>query len=141
MSLATVEEKLKLAPVVVIVTTNPRCSKLQEYGGGVANDINCSGSPESTHAMLLVGSGREDGYDYFLFRNSWGYHWGEGGYYKMNKKHRSVVDDEGLVIKFASVPVVDETYYGEDPEVKARRNNEMMLKYINSHELNAVPTS
>lgn len=140
-SLATVEEKLKLAPVVVIVTTNPSCSKLHEYGGGVDNDINCSGSTDSSHVMLLVGSGRENGYEYFLIRNSWGHQWGEGGYYKMNNKHQSVIDNEGLVIKFASVPVIDETVYGEDLSVKAQRNYEMILEYIVPHELGMVPKS
>lgn len=108
MSLATVEEKLKVAPLVMIIRTDPACNHMVEYGGGVDNEINCTGLKDSTHAMLLVGSGREDGHEYFLFRNSYGPSYGENGHYKMNKKHTCIYDNEGLVVKFADTPVINE---------------------------------
>lgn len=35
------------------------------------------------HAVVLVGYGSEDGLDYWLVRNSWGYYYGEDGYIRV----------------------------------------------------------
>ena len=45
---------------------------------------NCNRS-DVAHSMLIVGSGRERGVEYWLVRNSHGTDWGEEGYYKMRK--------------------------------------------------------
>lgn len=55
------------------------------YGGGVDNLDNC-GSYDMSHAMLIVGHGRQDGVEYYLFRNSYSTSWGEDGYYKLSKE-------------------------------------------------------
>lgn len=55
-----------------------------EYGGGVDDLAKCN--YDNGHSMLLVGSGVQDGKEYWLIRNSYSVRWGEGGYYKLSKK-------------------------------------------------------
>lgn len=80
---------LRKAPVVLSIAVS---DSFQEYGGGVHNPVmDCD--HKRGHAMLLVGYGRQDGLEYFLFRNSYGVSFGEQGYYKMN------VDSVGCWLK------------------------------------------
>lgn len=122
----TVEEKLKTSPLVMVVSYDPECSLMKGYGGGVDNQIDCVGDGELSHAMLLVGSGQEDGSGYFLLRNSFGDVWGVDGYYKMNKRHGSIIYGDGLLIKFGDKPTIDEAVEGESAQERGRRNNLMM---------------
>jgi len=55
-----------------------------DYGGGVDDGSNCD--EENAHAILLVGSGTEDGIGFWLLRNSFGPQWGEGGHYRLAKE-------------------------------------------------------
>lgn len=55
------------------------------YGGMIHDGKNCV-TEDGLHAMLLVGHGIEDGQEYWLYRNSHGYYWGEQGYFKLSKK-------------------------------------------------------
>ncbi|CAI6376268.1 unnamed protein product [Macrosiphum euphorbiae] len=51
------------------------------YSNGVYYDKECCNSPsELNHAVLLVGYGTLDGHPYWLVKNSWSTHWGDGGY-------------------------------------------------------------
>lgn len=75
-----IEEYAKHTPVLVHVGVGPNFG---EYGGGVDDMAKCD--EDNGHAMLLVGSGREHGKDYWLLRNSYSIRWGEQGYYKLNK--------------------------------------------------------
>jgi hypothetical protein len=52
------------------------------YRGGVYYNPRCS-TNKFTHAVVIVGYGRENGQDYWLVKNSWGSNWGQGGYVKM----------------------------------------------------------
>lgn len=52
------------------------------YSAGVYFDSTCRNN-SYTHAMVLVGYGRENGMDYWLLKNSWGVSWGVDGYIKM----------------------------------------------------------
>lgn len=63
-------------------------NKFSEYGGGVDELAECI--EDYRHSMLLIGSGREDGKEYWLFRNSHGTDWGEEGYYKLSKQSKCV---------------------------------------------------
>lgn len=77
-----IDDFLRQAPIAMGVNTN---EEFFDYGGGVDRAKRCRDS-ESVHAMLLVGSGRQDGQNYWLFRNSFSTNWGENGYYKLNRK-------------------------------------------------------
>ena len=37
------------------------------------------------HSILIVGYGSEDGVDYWLFKNSWGKEWLDGGFGKIRR--------------------------------------------------------
>lgn len=76
-----IKEFLRQAPIAMYLHTN---EDFYDYGGGVDNARGCN--QELVHAMLLVGSGREDGQNYWLFRNSFSSDWGQDGYYKLNRK-------------------------------------------------------
>lgn len=91
--LSEVEETLKERPMVVNVAY---ADSFNEYGGGVAEEIDCDDS--NMHSMLLIGSGREDGKEYWLIRNSHGIDWGEQGYYKVSKKFNCIKPRFGFML-------------------------------------------
>ncbi|EFA79785.1 putative nitric oxide synthase-interacting protein [Heterostelium album PN500] len=45
---------------------------------GIFSDFSCS--QNVNHAVLLVGSGVDNGQEYWIVKNSWGTEWGENGY-------------------------------------------------------------
>lgn len=53
------------------------------YGGGIHDGLDCS--PEMVHALLLVGSGAQDGKKFWLLKNSFSDSWGENGYIRISK--------------------------------------------------------
>lgn len=67
-------------------------SCLQSYSSGVISNSRCSGNGGTwphyngiDHATTIVGSGTENGVEYWKVRNSWGRSWGEAGYYRVKK--------------------------------------------------------
>ena len=53
----------------------------QHYMSGIITDPTCK--TLSTHYVLAVGYGIEDGQDYYILKNSWGADWGEKGYLRI----------------------------------------------------------
>lgn len=53
----------------------------QNYTSGVITGTSCGHRLD--HAVAVVGTGTENGVDYFLVRNSWGASWGDHGYVKL----------------------------------------------------------
>lgn len=84
----------------------------REYGGGVHDGSKCG--QHGSHSMLLVGSGRQDGVDYWLFRNSHSPAYGEDGYYKMDKRADCIHPRYGFIFG---------TRDGKKVSLFARKNN------------------
>ncbi|XP_056154940.1 cathepsin S-like [Lampris incognitus] len=57
------------------------------YRHGVYRDHACT--KDVNHGVLAVGYGTENGRDYWLVKNSWGIHYGDGGYIKMARNKRN----------------------------------------------------
>jgi len=54
----------------------------QTYQSGV---LSSGCGTQLDHAVLAVGSGTENGQDYWLIKNSWSTSWGDKGYIKLAK--------------------------------------------------------
>lgn len=78
----------------MLMGLNVPSDTFSDYGGGVDDAHGCEKG--GGHSMVLVGSGREDGQEYWLFRNSYGPNWGINGYYKLNKKAKKCLLDDGM---------------------------------------------
>ncbi|RJQ35689.1 hypothetical protein C4566_00135 [Candidatus Parcubacteria bacterium] len=63
------------------------------YSGGIYQHTD--GQFLGGHAVLIVGYGTYDGFDYWIVKNSWGEDWGEGGYFRI-----LVGDDSSLENNF-----------------------------------------
>lgn len=100
-----IEKQLRMSPVVMALLVDR--ADFFEYAGGVDMGSDCHGKNSGGHGMLLVGSGREDGQEYWLLRNSFGADWGERGHYKLNKETTCILDEHGLVLNLSNGPVVE----------------------------------
>ena len=54
----------------------------KHYSGGIYDG--CT-SNITNHGVVLVGYGSDDGVDYWIAKNSWGTHWGEGGFMRLRR--------------------------------------------------------
>lgn len=71
------------------------------YGGGVHDGSNCELG--KTHAMLLVGSGKEDDKEFWLLKNSFSDMWGEMGYFRMSKSAPVRCFNSAIVVRASFV--------------------------------------
>jgi cathepsin F len=72
----------KNGPVTAAINAAP----LQYYVGGIIN-LNAAYCDTTVlnHAVLIVGYGTQNGYDYWIVKNSWGPYWGENGYFRVTR--------------------------------------------------------
>lgn len=71
------------------------------YGGGVHDGSNCEAG--KTHAMLLVGSGKEDDKEFWLLKNSFSDIWGETGYFRLSKSAPVRCFNSAIVVRASFV--------------------------------------
>ncbi|XP_015790852.1 cathepsin L1-like [Tetranychus urticae] len=69
------------------------------YKEGIYNSPNCP-KDKITHLVPIVGYGTENGTPYWIFKNSWGEHWGENGYGRILRGNNTC----GIAIYNSSYP-------------------------------------
>nr|ABC88770.1 putative cathepsin L-like proteinase [Tenebrio molitor] len=60
--------------------------ELQFYSGGLFYDQTCNQS-DLNHGVFVVGYGSDNGQDYWILKNSWGFGWGESGYWRQVRNY------------------------------------------------------
>lgn len=93
---------LQFFPMIVQLMLD--VANFAEFGGGVDSGKDCS-AENGLHAVVIVGSGREDNQDYYLMRNSFGSVWGEQGHYKLNKKAKCFYNNVAFTLDGVTTPV------------------------------------
>lgn len=120
-SVDAIERYIGQQPLIVSVSVSDDFSA---YGGGV-HEGSSTCDKNRPHAMLLVGHGRQDGLQFWLFKNSHGRQWGESGYYKLNKKTGRKCLTSALILEHSagwlgkanqSGPAVNEDYDAQPVE-------------------------
>jgi len=81
--------KTALAQQPLAVSIEADSSVFQTYSSGILNSTTCGTNLD--HAVLAVGYGSENGQEFWLVKNSWGWWWGEKGYVRI-----AIVDGEGI---------------------------------------------
>lgn len=103
---------LKKTPLIVnIINTG----HLSEYGGGIDSGTGCLRGKHRYHSILLVGSGQENGQEFWLMRNSFSNLWGESGYYRLNKESRCIHPAWAYALKGT---------FNKDPKKNINKNND-----------------
>ena len=55
----------------------------KHYRGGIYRGQGCYGKSRPNHSSVLIGYKLTGGQKYLYFKNGWGSHWGDNGYYKV----------------------------------------------------------
>lgn len=73
------------------------------YKSGIYNNTACTTKPvtDLDHAVLVSGYGEEDGSKYWIVKNTWSSHWGEGGYIRIAREPADCgIATEPLYVEF-----------------------------------------
>ena len=84
------QEAVANQPVSIAIEADTRI--FQFYSGGVITDTSCG--TDLDHGVLIVGYGEENGFPYWLVKNSWGSDWGDNGYVKILRTNST--DSDGI---------------------------------------------
>ena len=77
------------------------CGSFMLYKSGV---ITKSCGTLLNHAVLIIGYGTDaSGVDYWLLKNSWGYGWGEKGFFRLLRTNKNDAGISGI-LKLCSYP-------------------------------------
>lgn len=97
------EELRKNGPIAVSIRVYP---DFQQYKGGIykhTNVVTFNPYMITSHAVILVGYGEENGVKYWIGKNSWGPEWGEKGYFRIVRgTNECAVESAGI----AYIPIV-----------------------------------
>lgn len=118
---------LKYSPIIIGITVN---HLFAGYAGGVDLALECR-EENGVHAVLIVGSGLQDGEEYWLMRNSFSSNWGENGYYKLNKRANCFHPPRGFLSrpKFNSNQGDNRNPDYNGKEIKNRREHYSILEH------------
>ncbi|CRL00381.1 CLUMA_CG013649, isoform A [Clunio marinus] len=81
------EETLEQAQInygPIVVALDGGHESFQRYSSGIYYDKTCS-SMVTTHSVLLVEYGSDNGNDYWILKNSFGNYWGDSGFFKLSR--------------------------------------------------------
>lgn len=107
----------RFGPISMVMRSN--CELFTNYKRGIFTDDGacaCSAADCTDHAVLMVGYNDLAEIPYFTFKNSWGEHWGEGGYFRVAQTpkgeyglfgilaHGVVAGDKGVIDVNTIVP-------------------------------------
>jgi C1A family cysteine protease len=83
--------KATLAKQPVAIAIDASHTSFKYYHSGVYYEPNCASDPNGLdHAVLAVGYGTDAvAGDYWIVKNSWSTHWGDGGFVKMSAKNNN----------------------------------------------------
>lgn len=71
---------------------------------GVYDDPKCTNERSKVnHGVVVVGYGRQDGKDFWIVKNSWGYTWGEQGFNKVVRNNKAGLEIWALVALVATL--------------------------------------
>ena len=77
---------LQTAATKRVISIGIDASPLNSYQGGIIQDAQSCSHVQTDHGVAIVGSGVENGVQFYLVRNSWGTGWGEQGYFRVLKQ-------------------------------------------------------
>lgn len=83
----------------VITSIDHIHESFMRYSRGIYYESECS-TTHSTHSVLLIGYGSENGVDYWTVKNSFGEKWGEGGFFRIarNRNNNCMIATESYSI-------------------------------------------
>lgn len=110
-----IEEELKHSPFIINLKHMPGFT---EFGDGLVDGKTCN-DDGYLHSVVIIGSGRQDGEEYWLIRNSWSQFWAENGHFKLSKKATNCIDCESAARLDDKVKVIEgltnKQYVGFEP--------------------------
>lgn len=96
---ALMQQLLTHGPVITAI--DHLHESFMRYSSGIYYESDCNDSNRYTsHSVLLVGYGSENGVDYWTVKNSFGIEWGEKGYFRVarNKNNHCMIASESYSI-------------------------------------------
>ncbi|CAD8163728.1 unnamed protein product [Paramecium pentaurelia] len=91
-----IKEALQDGPVTALMYAD---KSWFEYGGGIIDTCSYVGAKELSHAVVIVGYGK----DHYKVKNSWGPGWGENGFFQVQRSGAPECLDK---IKKISYPII-----------------------------------
>jgi len=109
-----------MGPIITQIFSLP----IRKYYGGIIgyDTVTDETSKEIDHVITIVGWGEEDGVQYWICKNSWGYFWGERGYFRIIRNQNYL----GIESKFYFINYVKENNWNID------RPYSTIFKYIDN---------